>query len=66
MIIERTQNEIILRFPKNINLDILQDLLDLIEYEEISAKSKASQKEVDNLVKTVKKGRWEETKQLLD
>ena len=66
MIIERTKNEIILRFPKTINLDILQDFLDLIEYEEISSKSKASQKDVDSLVKSVKKGRWDKTKQLLD
>ncbi len=66
MIIERTKNEIILRFPKTINLDILQDFLDLIEYEEISSKSKASQNNVDSLVKSVKKGRWGKTKQLLD
>jgi len=66
MIIERTQNEIILRLPKNINLDTLQDFLDLIEYQEITKKSKASQKDVDSLVKSIKKGRWERTKQLLD
>ena len=66
MIIERTQNEIILRLPKSINLDALQDILDLIEYEEITKKSKASQKEVDSLVKSIKRGRWEKTKQALD
>lgn len=66
MIIERTQNEIILRLPKNINLDTLQDFLDLIEYQEITKKSKASQKDVDSLVKSIKKGRWERTKQILD
>lgn len=42
MIIERTKNEIILRFPKTFNLDTLQDFLDLTEYEEITGKSKAS------------------------
>ena len=66
MTIERTANEIIFRFPRNMNLDDLQDLTDLFEYKELTKKSKASQKEVDNLVKTIKKGRWEKTKQQLD
>lgn len=66
MIIERTNNEIILRLPKNISLDALQDLIDIIEYEEISKKSKASQKDVDTLVKSIKKERWAKTQQLLD
>ncbi|HQA76303.1 MAG TPA: hypothetical protein PLY32_04195 [Salinivirgaceae bacterium] len=64
--IERTQNEIIIRLPKGVSLDILQGLLDLIEYEEITKKSKSSQKDVDSLVKSIKKGRWEKTKKSLD
>lgn len=66
MIIERTPNEIIFRFPKSMNLDDLQDLTDLFEYKELTKKSKTSQKEADDLVKTIKKGRWERTKQQLD
>ena len=66
MIIERTKNEIIFRFPKNMNLDDLQDLTDLFEYKELTKNSKTSQKVVDDLVKTIKKGRWERTKQQLD
>jgi len=66
MIIERTSNEIIFRFPRNMNLDDLQDLTDLFEYKELTKKSKASQKVVDDLVKTIKKGRWEKSKQQLD
>jgi hypothetical protein len=66
MIIERTPNEIIFRFPRNMNLDDLQDLTDLFEYKELTKKSDASQEDVNNLVKTIKKGRWERTKQQLD
>ncbi len=66
MIIERTDNEIIFRFPKNMNVDDLQDLTDLFEYKEIVKKSKASQNDVDLLVKSIKKGRWDRTKQQLD
>lgn len=63
--IERTQNEIIFRFPKSMDLDDLQDLTDFFEYRELTRKSKATQKDVDALVKAVKKGRWEKTKQQL-
>jgi hypothetical protein len=66
MIIERTPNEIIFRFPGNLNLDDLQDLTDLFEYKELTRNKKASQKDVDDLVKEIKKGRWERTKQQLD
>ena len=62
MIIERTNNEIIFRLPVDISLDDLQDMADFFEYKEIARKSKAKQEDVDALVKSVKKGRWEKTK----
>ncbi|MEI8203049.1 MAG: hypothetical protein WCH34_08570 [Bacteroidota bacterium] len=65
MIIERTKSEIIFRLPYDLNVDDLQDLTNLFEYKEITKKSKASQKDVDMLVKEIKKGRWEKTKQQL-
>lgn len=66
MIIERTQNEIIFRFPKNMNLDDLQDLTDLFEYKDLTKNTKTSQSDVDDLVKEIKKGRWNKTKQQFD
>jgi hypothetical protein len=66
MIIERTNNEIIFRLPYNISVDDLQDLTDLFEYKEITKKSKATQQDVDLMVKSIKKGRWSKTKHLLD
>lgn len=66
MIIERTKKEIIFRLPNNINVDDLQDLADLFEYKVISSKSKATQEEVDLLVKSIKKGRWGKTKQVIE
>lgn len=62
MIIERNKDEIVFRLSGNINIDDLQDMTDLFEFKEISKKSKATQKDVDKLVKTIKKGRWERTK----
>ncbi|RNI33574.1 hypothetical protein EFY79_18300 [Hanamia caeni] len=63
MVIERTSKEIIFRLPSSTKLKDLQDIADLFTFGEISQKSKASQKEVDDLVKKIKKGRWNKTRQ---
>lgn len=62
MIIERTKEEVIFRLPSSINVDDLQDMADLFEFKEIVEKSKASQKDVNDLVKAIKKGRWAKTR----
>lgn len=62
MIIERTKSEIIIRLPVDMNIDVLQDLTDWFQYKEITRKSKAKQSDVDELVSTIKKGRWERRK----
>ena len=63
MIIERTPKEVIFRLPSSTKLEDLQDIADLFTFQKISAKSKATQKQVDDLVKKIKKGRWNKTKQ---
>lgn len=65
MIIERQNNEVIIRLPGDINIDELQDMSDWFEYLEITRKSKAKQKDVDTLVKQIKKGRWNKRKSTL-
>ena len=65
MIIERTDKEVIFRLPSNAKLEDLQELADLFVFKEIAKKSKASQTEVDKLVKQIKKGRWSKTKRKL-
>jgi len=65
MIIERTKKEVIIKLPSTTNIDTLQDVMDWIEFKELSKKAKATQKQVDNLVKKIKKGRWSKTKDLL-
>ena len=66
MIIERENNEVVFRVSGDIDVDDLQDIADFLEFKEIARNSKATQKDVDKLVKDVKKGRWEETKKKLD
>ncbi len=48
------------------NIDELQDMADLLEFKEIAKKSKATQKDVDDLVAQIKKGRWADTKSKLN
>ncbi len=65
MIIERTNNEIIIRLPGDINIDELQDLTNLFVYKEVTRKSKATQSDVDLLVNQIKKGRWNKRRGML-
>lgn len=62
MIIERTKDEVIFRLPNTVNVDDLQDMADLFEFKELTKNSNVAQQEVDDLVKTIKKGRWSQTK----
>ena len=57
MIIERTTDEIIFRLPNNTPLDELQDLADFFNIKRLQKKSRATQTDVDNLVKSIKKER---------
>ena len=58
MIIERKNNEIIIRLPGDMNIDDLQDMTDWLQYMEMTRKSKAKQSDVDILVNKIKKDRW--------
>lgn len=62
MIIERTPKEIIFRLPTSTKLEDLQEIANLFTFQEIAKKSKATQKDVDDLVQKIKKGRWAKTK----
>jgi hypothetical protein len=62
MIIERTINEVIIRLPATINITDLQEMANFLRYSELTQKSKVTKKQVDTLVKEVKKGRWEKSR----
>ena len=65
MIVERQNNEILVRFSAGIKTARIQAILDYLRYEELTSKSTASEYDVDELLKEVKKGRWDRTKQEL-
>lgn len=62
MYIERTNNEIIIRLPSIINTEGLQRLVDFLTYKEITANSKAKQKDVDELASEVNRTWWTKNK----
>jgi hypothetical protein len=58
MILERTNKEILVRLPANVDLTELQNMLDYLEYKEQTAKTKATQKKVDELSEKVNQNIW--------
>ena len=62
MLIERTNDEVIIRLPSYVDTEGVQRLVDYLSYKEATAKSKAKQSDVDKLVKEMKKGWWEKNK----
>lgn len=62
MIVERKDNEILVRLPANVDLTELQNMLDYLEYKENTTNTKASQKEVDELSEEVNKSIWSKLK----
>jgi hypothetical protein len=53
MIVERTNNEILVRLSPETNTSDLQDMLDYLEYKELVSKSNAKQSDIDELAKQV-------------
>ncbi|MBA4408304.1 MAG: hypothetical protein Q8S54_19965 [Bacteroidota bacterium] len=62
MILERTKDEILVRLPAYVDLSELQNMLDFLQYKELTAKSKAKQTDVDELSKEVNKSIWTKVK----
>ena len=58
MLIERTEDEVIIRLPAYVDTEGLQRLVNFLSYKEATAKSEATQADVDKLAKEVKKGWW--------
>ncbi|MGB5982619.1 MAG: hypothetical protein WBG46_10800 [Nonlabens sp.] len=58
MQIEKTDKEILIRLSPDIDLTGLQRVLDLLKFREITAKSKASTKDIESLATQSKKAWW--------
>lgn len=62
MTLERTENEVIIRLPANIDWESLELMIRFIKYRENVAKSQAKQEDIDALAREVNKQWWEENK----
>lgn len=60
--IERTNQEIIIRLPADLEVGDIQRLLDYLSYKRAIQKSQATQEQIDALAKEVKQGWWEKNK----
>jgi len=62
MIIERTDNEILIRIPNTLNTERAQQIIDYIRYQIATAGSQAKQEEVDEIAKEINSTWWEKNK----
>jgi len=62
MIIERINNEVVLRIPPFVRFEEVQRIVDLMRYKEATARSKAKQEDIDKIVADSKKGWWEQNR----
>ena len=62
MIVERQNNELLVRIKIGDKASKVQSILDYLKYEELTSKSKATQEDLDSLLKEIKKGRWDKIK----
>lgn len=62
MQIERTKKEILIRLSSGTDLVGLQRILDYLKFREIASKSKASQKQIDELSSESKSSWWTKNK----
>ena len=66
MIVQRKNNEILVRFSAGFSPSRIQSILDYLRYEELASKSKATEKNLNSLLKVVKKGRFEKIKKEIE
>lgn len=62
MVLERTQNEILIRMPANTDLSEIQNMIDYLQYVELSESSEAKQDDADDLARAANANMWEKFK----
>ena len=58
MTVERVDNEVVIRLPFFMNVEALQRMIDLLSLKEATARSVATQADIDALAKDANKGWW--------
>ena len=65
MVIERSENEIIIKIPSNVNIEGLQEIIEYLRYKEILSKSKATAEDIEELADEVNKSWWNANREKL-
>lgn len=65
MIVERNDNEILVRFSTKMRTSKIQTILNYLRYKKLTTKSTATNQYVDKLLGEVKKDRWNRIKEEL-
>jgi hypothetical protein len=65
MIIQRINNEILIRIPGSTDIDGIQRAINFIRYKELTTYSLAKQEEVDQLAAEIDGNWWEKNKKRL-
>jgi len=63
MVVERINNEVVIRLPAFMNIEAMQRTLDLLSIKESTARSVATQEDIDQLAKEVNKGWWSKNRE---
>ena len=61
MVIERTTDEFVIRFPFTANTERMQDMIDYLRYKELTAGYSVAQSEVDKLAREINRNWWEQS-----
>jgi len=59
MKVERKNNELLVRISAGPNVSKIQSILNYLRYEELTSNSQVTEKDIENLTKESKSGRWE-------
>jgi hypothetical protein len=62
MVVERINNEVVIRLPEFMDIEVVQRMIDLISLREATARSVATQEDIDLLAKEANKGWWAENR----
>ncbi|RYY06086.1 MAG: hypothetical protein EOP43_07280 [Sphingobacteriaceae bacterium] len=65
MVVERTENEIIIRLSSAVKVEDLQAFLNYARYKELTANTKVDQEVVDQLADEINKTWWQENRDKL-
>jgi hypothetical protein len=60
MVIEKTANEFVIRFPFTTDAEWMQDIVDYLRYKELTSNYAVAQSEVDNLAREINSSWWKQ------